>query len=164
MLNANYIRHLKPLGKLCYLYDIAGTGLAALKTLRATTYDQVADGTDASAPGVDVFAQYRSRYNNVISQGQQAQQDLALAIATSYMVSDDFIDDLTTQPTSRTIANVIAALETEMAVGVDNKTLTTEAATGLVNFFDTLKGSEGTWNTSGSPDYPDSVYVVSAVV
>ncbi len=161
MLDANYQRHLKIIGKNAYLYDYAGLAVASLKLLRATTYDQVADGTDESAPGVDVLSQYRSRWNSVVDGGPVAQRALALAIATTYMTGTDFTDDLTTQPTSRSIANVIAALETEMSAGVDNKTLGDVGAVGLAHFFNALKGSSGTWNTEddSTADYRDAVYV-----
>ena len=164
MTGANFIRHFKVLGKLCKLYDDAAASESALETLLATTADQVATGTTAGATAVRIFARYYTQYENAIANGPEAMQALAISIATAYMTSDDFCNDLTTTPASRSIANVIAALETEMGAGVSNKTLSTETTSGLVNFFDTLKGSEGTWNTAGSPDYPDSTYVVSAVV
>ncbi len=52
------------------------------------------------------------------------------------------------------------------ASGHDNKTLATKAATGLVNFFDTLAAEALTWNTESDAgaDYKDSVYVVATIV
>jgi hypothetical protein len=166
MLDANYIKHFKIIGKICKLFDVAAADETALKALRATTYDQVADGTDASAEAVDIFASYRSRYNNAIENGPTTTQRFAIALASDYLNSDDFYADLTTKPTSRTATNVIAALETEMSAGVDDKTLTDLDTTGLVNFFNEIKGSLGTWNTEadGTADYKDSVYCVSAVI
>ncbi len=166
MLDANYIRHFKTLGKFCKLFDIAGANESEVLTLMATTYDQIADGTPESSDGVDIASQYRSRYKSGISNGATAQQTLAKNMASAYLISDSFVDNLTTQPTSRTAADVLAALQTEMGAGVDDKTLTTKAATGLVNFFDSMLAAPGTWNTEAGPtaDYDDSVYVVTPVI
>jgi hypothetical protein len=164
MLDANYIKHFKALGKMCKMYDDAVADETAAKTLRATMYDQIADGTDASAWAVDIISSYRSRINNAISNGPTQIQGVMISLASAYLVNDGFVDDLTTQPASRTAANVLAALQTEMGAGVDDKTLKTKSSTGLVNFFDAILGEAGVWNTDNAPDYDDSVYVVSAVI
>ena len=136
MTDANYIRHFKVLGKLAKIYDDAGADVSALNTLVATT------------------------------SGPTALQSLAVSIGGQYLSLNLFYASLTTVPTSTTAVAALVALQAEMAAGVDNKTLSTETTSGLVNFFDAILGSEGTWNTAAdaSADYKDSVYVVSAVV
>jgi hypothetical protein len=165
MTGANYIRNLKALGKLCFLYDNATAAALAQQTLRATTADQVADGTVTTLPAVDLFAQYDTQWKQGITAGATALQAVAIAFASSYLIDPTFTAGLTTTPTATTPVAVLTAFATEMT-SVDNKTLTTLAATGLVNFFDIIMGSAGSWNTAadGSADYKDSVYVVSAVV
>lgn len=164
MTNADYIRNFKLFGKLAKLYDDATADVATLETLQATTFDQIADGTTATLEAVGIFSGYYSRYSNGISSGAAALQSLAVSIGRAYIVTDEFVTGLTTQPASRSALLCVAALATEMSAGVDNKTLTTESSTGLVNFFDALAGAEQTWNTSGSPDYPDGTFVVSPVI
>lgn len=164
--NANYIRHFKVLGKLCKLYDLASTQSSAQNSLLAAFVDQYADGTDASLPAVLLFPSYTSAWASAISGGPNAMKSLSLSAATQYLVGANFTDDLTTAPAGTSVSAVLAALQTEMGAGEDDKTLATKASSGLVNFFDTILGSSGTWNTEtdASADYKDSVYVVSAVV
>lgn len=166
MTGANYQKHFKVIGKLAKLYDDAGADNTALLALFATTYDQVATGLAADLDALEILNQYTSRYRNAISNGAQALQTLAKNIATAYLQSDYFVDDLTTEPASRSIAVVVAALATDMSAAVDNVTLGTETTTGLVNFLDEVAGAEQTWNTEAdaTADYRDAIYVVSAVV
>jgi hypothetical protein len=46
----------------------------------------------------------------------------------------------------------------------NSKTLTTQASTGLVNFFESVWSPAGTFPQSGSPSYADSTYVVVTIV
>lgn len=162
--NARYVAHLKVLGKLCYLYDQAEASSTAMTTLRATTLDQASTGASADLPASDLIARYMPSWSGAITSGADSLRDLAVTIATNYMRDSYFRDDLTTAPDSTSIAHVIAAWETDAGAGLDNKSFTTEGSSGLVNFFDVLKGSETTFQQSGSPSYADGTYVVSAVI
>lgn len=166
MTDANYIRHFKVLGKLAKLYDTAAADSTTLETLLTTFVDQYATGTIASFPAVQLFPRYTTQWISAITAGPTALQSVAKNAAAAYLTSTDFTNDLTTEPTANTALAVLVALATEMGAGVDNKTLTTKASTGLVNFFDAIRGTAGSWNTAadGSADYKDSVYVVSTVV
>ena len=161
----NYTRHFKALGKLAFLYDNATAAALAQQTLRATTADQVADGTTTTLPAVDLFAQYDTQWKQGITAGATALQAVAIAFASSYLIDATFTAGLTTVPTATTPVAVLTALALEMT-SVDNKTLTTLAATGLVNFFNVVAGSVLSWHTAAdaSADYKDSVFCVSAVV
>ena len=165
MTSGNYVRHFKVLGKLAKLFDIASAQTPDLNTLMARLYDQVATGETASLPGVLLLAQYVNSFQSAIARGPESLAALAKAMAEAYLISNDFVNDLTTTPTSRTGAAVLTALQTEMAAGLNNKTLTTLAATGLVNFFNQFSPTSS-WNTAAdaSADYKDSVYVVSTIV
>jgi len=164
MTDANYIRHLKVLGKYCKIYDDADADATAQGVLIATTSDQIATGLAIDTPAVAMHGPYISSLTAAVSSGPTALKALAVQLAGQYLSLNLFYTSLTTVPTSTTAVAALVALQTEMGAGVDNKTLTTEGSTGLVNFFDTILGSEGTWNTAGPGDYPDATYVVSAVV
>jgi len=168
MTDANYIRHFKVLGKLAYLYDTAGSNATALQTLLAVFADQVADGTYLTVPAVKLFNNTITEWDAAIGTAGSLTtlRSMAVNAGRAYITNATFTAGLTTTPASASVADVLAALQTEMGAGVDDKTLSTEAATGLVNFLDTLLGSEGTWNTAedASADYKDSVYVVAALV
>lgn len=164
MTNDNYIRHFKVLGKLAKLYDIAAADESDLETLLSTFVDQYATGTVASLPAILIFPNHTVAWSQAISAGATALQTVAKNAASAYLIDDDFTGDLTTTPAATTAAAVLTALATEMGAGVDNKTLTTKSSTGLVNFFDAILGSSGSWNTSGTPTYADGTYVVSTVV
>lgn len=166
MTDANYIRHFKVLGKLAKLYDDAGANDTAMRTLLATFVDQYAEGTSASLSAINIFPTYTRQWANAIGSSPASLQAIAVAAAGAYLISADFTADLTTTPSATTPAAVLIALATDMGAGVDDKTLSTEATSGLVNFFDAVQGAEGTWNTEddATADYKDSVYVVSAVV
>jgi len=164
MLDANYIRHFKVLGKLCKMYDEASTEVTAQTLRLARLEDQVATGASASLPGTEVINAHYNALKAAITQGPTAMKTATVAAATSYLIGSDFRDDFVTEtPTSTSSANaVLTALAAEM-VG-DPKTLSTETTSGLVNFFDTIAGAELVWNDASSPDYPDSTYVVDAIV
>lgn len=166
MLDANYARHFKVLGKLAKLYDLAAAQVTADNALLAAFVDQYADGTPASLPAVALFPAYTSQISNSISNGSANLKAVALSAAGAYLVNTTFTADLSTPIVGNTAAASLTALATEMSEGEDDKTLTTLASTGLVNFFDAIAGSAGSWNTEAdaTADYKDSVYVVSSVV
>jgi hypothetical protein len=166
MTNGNYVRHLSVLGKLANLYDLAGADAPAINAGLAGMLDQVADGQTDSVAIALAFAQWGSQVSSAVTNGPTAVQTAMLNAARYYLTQSYFYSDLTTVPTATTPLAVLTALATEMGAGVDNKTLTTKASTGLVNFFDVIRGTNGTWNTAadGSADYKDSVYCVSAPV
>jgi len=64
MTNANYGKHLKNIGKLCYLYDQAAASTTAMNTLRATALDQAATGLSA-----DLISRYQPHWESAISAG-----------------------------------------------------------------------------------------------
>jgi hypothetical protein len=166
MTDANYIKVFTILGKLCFGYDLATTQATACDDILATLQDQVATGSPDSNPVNTTLRQTYSSIEQARDSGANFAKSVYKTGATNFLASDYFFNKLTTVPTSRSAAAVLAALETEMAVGLDNKKLTTLASTGLVNFFNSMLAAPGTWNTvaDASADYKDSVYVVDAVI
>ncbi len=167
MTDANYQKHLKVLGKLCKLWDDAGSDEDTQKELIARMFDQAATGELPSYPALLILNPYTAALDRSIVSGVVAQQATAKSMAEAYLKSSTFTDDLTTSVTGGvTGTTVLNALQTEMGAGEDNKTLTTSAATGFVNFFDTNWSPTGSWNTEAdaTADYKDSVYVVSTIV
>jgi len=164
MTDANYQRHLKALGKLCALFDAATASTAAANTLLATTADQFATGLVVDNPAVELLAQNLNSLQAAINSGPVAIQTQCVNIAASYLGLPLFISGLTTVPATSSAAAVLTALAAEMTT--DTKTLTTKSGTGLINFFDTIAGTAGAWNSAADnvADYKDSIYVVSAVV
>jgi hypothetical protein len=170
MLDANYQRHLKVLGKLCKLYDDAGADVPEQNALLAAFVDQYADGLTDSLAAIRIFPTFTSQWLSAIQGGPVAFQSIAIQGATAYFIDPNFTNDLTTVPASNSIVDVLTALQTEMSAGHDNKKLTTKTTTGLVNLFDhileNVGSPDGTWNTAAdaSADYKDSVYVVAGVI
>jgi predicted homoserine dehydrogenase-like protein len=166
MLDADYIKVFKILGKLCYGYDISATQFSDINSILATLQDQVATGLVAENPVCTTLRPNYSQIEVARDNGAANAQSVFQAGAEAVIVSDYFVNKLVTVPASRTIEDVLAALETEMSAAVDNKKLTTLHSTGLVNFFNSMLAAPGTWNTitDASADYKDSVYVVLAVV
>ena len=165
MLDANYIRHFKVIGKLCKMFDEAVSEETAQTLRLARLEDQTATGESASLPGVEVINAHYNALKAAITSGPTAMQSATVAAATSYFTGSDFRGDLVTEtPTNPSSVNaVLTAFAAEMVD--DPKTLTTESTTGLINFFDVIAAEELTWNDeSADPDYPDSTYVVDAIV
>ena len=165
MTSGNYQRHFKVLGKLAYLYDIAGSATSSEATLLATNTDHISTSLPDDNPSVFLFSAFTNSIQSAINSGPTVLQNLAKQIAGLYVQQSLFTSGLTTVPSGNSPLAILTALATEMT-SVDSKTLTTLASTGLVNFFDAVMGSAGSWNTAadGSADYKDSVYVVSAIV
>ncbi len=160
--NARYVAHLKIIGKLAYLYDVASASFSDLSDLRATTMDQAATGDAADLPGSDIIARYMPPYDTAINAGPAVLQSLAVTVATAYLRSSYFTSDLDNTPAGATVAAVITAFEADATS--DAKTFTTLSATGLINFFDTVKGSATGLAGNGSPSYADATYVTGAIV
>ncbi|HEY3325132.1 MAG TPA: hypothetical protein VGP72_32055 [Planctomycetota bacterium] len=164
--NANYIRHLKVLGKLADLFDKAVAAETDLTDLLEVFVEQYATGT-GSLSDVKKMPVYTNQWAGAITNGPTALRKVAIDAATAHLLDANFQDDLTTKPTNTSsVASVIAAFAIDMSGAKDNVTLTTKSAAGLVNFFDAIAGSSGTWNTAadGSATYKDSVYVVDTLV
>jgi hypothetical protein len=163
MLDANYQKHLKILGKLCQMWDSASASSTAEQLLAARFFDQVATGEAGSWVNLQLFAPYTGQIQSAILSGALAIKAMAEQLAGYYLVSAEFRGDLTNTPTSPTSAqSVLEALIAEMTA--DSKTLTTAAATGLVNFFETVWAPSGSFPQSGSPSYADGTYVVVTIV
>lgn len=177
MLDANYQKHFKVLGKICKLYDAAGADVTTVKTRIAAFLDQIATGAIGSYNTTLLLNPYTGTLNQAVSAGSAAMQALAITMAGAYLTDPgvNFKGDLLVGPAIAAITNpsspalVLEGLRLEMQStgGGDNKKLTTEATTGFVNFFkNVLLSAAGAWNTiaDASADYKDSVYVVDAVV
>lgn len=164
MLDANHIRHLKVLGKICYLYDTAGSQQSTMELGLSRLADQVAAGDAPSLPGVLTIANFLNAYDSAISAGQEAQQTVCMNMATAYLISEDFRNDLVdnTPETPGSVASVLDAWALELTN--DSKTLTTESSTGFVNFFENVLEATEDFPEAGSPTYADSTYVVAAIV
>ena len=166
MTDGNYIKVFTILGKLCYAFDLATVQFGEVDDILATIQDQVATGSPDSNPVITTLRQTFASMEAARDNGAAFLKTVAKTGASNFMVSDYFFNKLVTVPASRSAAAVLAALQTEMSAGVDDKKLTTLASTGLVNFFNAILGSAGTWNTAAdaSANYKDSVYVVEAVI
>ena len=167
MIAADYVTHLKVLGKLARLWDDASSDASAMKLLIARFYDQIATGEAPSYDTLLTLNPYTSLLNGGVQNGAEAIKTVTVAAAAAYLISATFRDSLITTPaTPSNSTSVLEALQTEMGAGVDNKTLTTSAATGFVNFFDANFSPTGSWNTEadGTADYKDSIYVVTTIV
>lgn len=167
MIAADYIKHFKVLGKLCRMWDDAVAEADDQKQRIARLYDQAATGELPSYPTLLVLNPFTSTLDAAVKNGADAIKATAKSMTEAYLKATLFTDDLTTSPIAPVTAkSVLEALQTEMSAGVDNVTLTTLAATGLVNFFDTNWSPTNTWNTlaDASATYKDSVYVVDTIV
>jgi hypothetical protein len=163
MQTGNYARHLKVLGKICYLYDTAASEVTALELTTSRLFDQVATGESVSLPGVKLLAPFVSTISRAVDAGASTLKTIATNMASAYLTSADFRGDLDTTPTSTSSpAAVLDALIADMTS--DSKTFTTQASTGLVNFFVAVFAPGGTFPQSGSPTHADSTYVVQAIV
>jgi len=164
MTSDQYVRHFSVLGKLCYLYDLAAVQEPVLQQSLSAYLDQVANDDPSILSLVIALAQNSATINNAIINGPAAIQDTTKLEATRYLTNYAFTHELTTTPANTSVAAVLTALATEMGAGVDNKTLTTKSSAGLVNFFDEVAGTAGTWNTASPGDYPDATYVSATVI
>jgi len=165
MLEANYIRHFLVLGKLCKFYDEADSEATAHTLRHARLIDQVATGASASLPGSKIMAAHYAQIEAAITNGPTAMKAAAVSTASDYLRGSDFRNDFVEEDVPAATANAaLTALALEMSAENDNVTLSTEADTGLINFFDTIAGEELTWNDSSDPDYPDDTYVTDDIV
>jgi hypothetical protein len=163
MTDANYIRHLKVLGKYCKLYDNATADITAQNLLLSTTCDQVATGLSVDLPAVLLQAGISQQWSGNIVNGATALQSTAINAASQYLTLALFRDSMTTVPASVTAAAVITAFVTELGE-TTTAWLSTETTSGLANFFDVISGAEQTWPGSGTNQYLDATYVVSTIV
>lgn len=170
MTNGNYDRFCEILGKLCYVFDNSAALVAAQQLTQYRTLEQAtqADQETADLPEVLILANYQASWSSAIQSGPVQLQNLMKTIATKMLTSDDFIAALTTVPASSSINNVLNAWATDMGAGIDNKTFTNVASTGLVNFFNQLLtgGASVTWHTAvdASASFKDSVFVVNTII
>ena len=165
MTDANYIRHFKVLGKLAKLYDASASSVEEANTLLATTGDQIATGLVEDNPAMLLFSGYANSLQSAINTGPSNIQSMCRTIAGQYLQLPLFVTGLTTVPATTSVADIAAALATEMT-SVDTKTITTKTTAGLANFLDVTAGTTGAWNTAadGAADYKDSVYCVDTIV
>ncbi len=160
MTDADYLRHIKFLGKLCYGFDNSAASISALTTLQATTMDQVADAALSSLPEVRLLCDYMGIWTSKLSSADGIRQ-MMLDIATALLTSADFIASLATAPATNTIQAVLDAWKADFTL--NSKTLTTAGSTGLIHFLGQL-GSVSAWPSASPGTHPDATYVVSAVV
>ena len=152
MLDANYLKHLKVLGKLCYIYDTASASVVTMETAVARFFDQVATGeASTSWPALQVFNPYTAQFASAVASGPTAIRQWAVQCAGYYLASTAFTADLVTARTSNTVAASLVAWIADM--DDDSKTLTT------ANWAPT-----GDFPQSESPTYADSTYVVATIV
>lgn len=163
MNDASYIRHFKVIGKLAFLYDVGGTNVAAENLAIATTADQIATALVIDNPAVALYGQNIGSLLNAVSVGSGNIQTICASLAAQYMALTLFTGSMTTVPTSLSAADLVAALITEMGL-TTTAWLTPTAATGIANFLNVVSGTVQTWPSSGTNQYTDAVYCVSAVV
>ncbi|HEY3322074.1 MAG TPA: hypothetical protein VGP72_16525 [Planctomycetota bacterium] len=164
MTNGNWQKHLKNLGKFCFLNDNAAASVATLNQLRAATLDQLSDDLITSLPLVDSFtSQQNAAFAQAIDSGPTALQNVAKNSAINYLTNAAFIADLTNKPANPvTAATAIAALVAEMTADV--VTFTTKSGTGICNFLDMISGTTNAFPQASPGTYPDATYVVLTVL
>ncbi|SRR6266540_46160 len=166
MLDANYVKVFKILGKLCYAYDLCAAEETNLDAIVATIQDQAATGDPAENPVLDTL---RQRIIQLENARDTSGASVCQAAASDFFTSPYFTSKLVhNTPAGNSVADVLAAFQLEMSAagGDDDKTLTTKHSSGLINFFDSLLAAPGTWNNEAdaTADYKDTVYVVLAVI
>ena len=162
MTDPNYLKHLKILGKIVRMYDVGGFSLPTTQTLLARLMDQAATGESDTLSAVLLLSNQAGAINQALSVSQALRAKIK-EVAEIYFLDAFFRNDVVTaisNPASLSV--VLQAWQADFTA--NSKTLTTEAATGFVNFFKNVLSSGGSWPQSGSPSYPDATYVVDAVV
>ena len=156
-----YDLNLKIIGKLAKLFDVSAIDVTSQNTLFTNFVQQYAV-QDLIALDL-LFPASTARWNVAVNT-QPPLQVVAIAAATAYIQSATFTGDLTTSPASGSVQDILTAFAADTVT--DEVTLTTKAATGIVNFLDVIRGAAGTWNTAAdaSATFKDSVYCISAVV
>jgi hypothetical protein len=171
MISGNYAKHLKILGKLCYMWDTAVAVLANdadtlsdRQTEDAALYDQAATADPVDLASTELIASYVQSLSATRSAGSTARKALIETMTAAYLTSPYFYGDLVGNvPDAPSSAkSVLEALIEEMTD--DTKTFTTASSTGLVHFFETVWSPTGTFPQSGSPTHADATYVVVAIV
>jgi hypothetical protein len=162
--DADYLRHLKPLGKFCYMYDTAGDQASVLDLGLARTVDQVGTGEIESLPGVLITSRYVDQINSAILAGPTALQSVITSLAAAYLTDADFRGDLedNTPDNPNDVVSVLNAFALELTG--DGKKLDVEDTVGFVNFFHNVLGATEVFPTDVSPTYADATYVVAAIV
>jgi hypothetical protein len=114
MLDANYIKHLKVLGKLCYLWDQAvavldadGDTLADRITEDSALYDQVATGASASIDATELIAGYAPQLRASRPVADSARKTLIETITANYLTNSLFRGDLTATPANASSAQSV---------------------------------------------------------
>lgn len=163
MTDANYVRHFSVLGKLAKLYDDANANEATQKTLIAVTADQMANSLSTGLANFITMTTYIQQFYSALTAGETTRKEIAINAGRAYLKDSYFYGGLTATPTDLTSpAAILIAFAADMVT--NSKTISTETTSGLVNFFDALSGTEGTYPTSGSPTYDDATYVVETIV
>jgi hypothetical protein len=162
MLDADYARHFKVLGKYVKGYDDAAADAVAQSALIATTADQVATGLAVDNGPLLSFAANIAQWMAAISSGADAIRALMITLVADYMRTSAFLDSFETAIVNAGMPNaqLAAALDEEMTE--DSKLFDTASTTGFAHFFNTEFGT--TMPASGSPTHADATYVVSTVV
>ena len=169
MTDAKWQKHMKALGKLVRLWDLAAAQVSALKYTASAFVDQIAtaaadtDGT--SWPVINAMSPYVGSLNSAFAAGPSAIQSVAAAMAQAYITN--FVPaDMTTQPSvAGSITSIITAMITEATSVSNTQTFTASGSTGFLHFIATVfAGYTGSFPTSGSPSLPDATYCVDAVV
>ena len=171
MTDANYIKHMKVIGKLAYCWDQAGDTLATMEAYIAALFDQVFTGAGASYDAGLLLAGFHGSLDQAINagaSGETTRKAMLAHVCSQYLVNALFTNDLTTTPTASTATAACEALQFDLVA--DSKTLTDVAATGIVNFLETafapISGPTGGWETEAdaTADYKDTVYCILAQV
>lgn len=162
MQDADYLRHLKALGKLVYGYDQAAANAATHRDIVAKTFDQVATGDADDNEALTIVAGQLSTWLSAIANGPAAIQALMKTLVEQYVRSTLFLDSFETGAplASMTTAAILTLFAAEMTE--DSKTFDTDGADGFANFFKTEY--DVTCPTAGSPTYADATYVVGTIV
>lgn len=161
MLDAAYLKHLKVLGKICYIWDAASADVTAMKLMVSRLFDQTATGEVVSYDATKLVNSYTNGIDAAITSGPAALKAQMEQLASAYLTNTLFTDDLDTTPTDSTAKASLEALIEDM--GDDEKTFDTAASTGFVNFFETVFAPTGSFPQSGTPTYDDSTYVILAL-
>ena len=170
MTNDNYIRHLKVLGKLVFVYDEASAQVDEHRDYLAVTCDQIATGLAIDNDALTALAANLPSWNLAISSGPESLKVRMTTLLEAYIKTAMFCDTIveTTVNANQSATVILQALAVEM--DTDTKTLTEQSYLdhGLAAFFESEYASQTTWETPFPIDspgsYPDETYVVGTIV
>lgn len=182
MVDNQYKRRFRVLGKLAYLYDQASSlsPASSLKKIAASLFDQTAYGDDGSSGITDAAVissldfmnamapSLSSLYTAISGMSGTSIQNIVRSLTDAYVTTAAFYDGSDESPANpfdvlptdvSSPANIMSAFATQMETDV--KTVTDSGS--IQSFIDTLYDVELPGD-SDSPSYADTTYYVGTII